>query len=84
MLPVRWNLSNRLWLITSAAHMHRAVAVARRAGMLLIPYPIGHRARETNSWTDWVPSNNAAGLASIALHEYLGLFYYRLRGWAIW
>jgi len=29
-------------------------------------------------------TNSAIGLASVALHEYLGLFYYRLRGWATW
>lgn len=72
----------RVWLVTSAMHMPRAVAVAERLDLTVEPYPCDARALELRHFYAWVPDNGGAMLFGDALHEILGLAYYRLRGWA--
>ncbi len=71
-------------LVTSAAHMPRAVAVFRKAGLEVFPSP-------TDFQTGWptpdlpfefLPEPDALSNSANALKEYIGLFVYRLRGWA--
>ena len=76
----------RFVLVTSATHMPRAMAMFKQAGMNPIPAP-----------TDYLVSDEASGMYAVlaliphagaglmierALHEYLGLFWARLRGQA--
>lgn len=67
----------QVWvLITSAAHMPRAVGCFRRAGWSVLPWPVGYK-------TGVAPFGNPGpGLAMLdnALHEWLGLAAYRLLG----
>ncbi len=74
----------RFILVTSAAHMPRAVALFRKQGLRPIPAPTGH-------WSSPHPSLGLAGFfptASVlwrserALHEYLGSAWAWLRGQA--
>lgn len=60
--------SERWVLVTSAAHMPRAVGSFRRAGFSVIPWPV--RSKRPGR----APSN------SVAKHEWLGLVAYRLLG----
>lgn len=65
-------------LVTSAFHMPRAVACFRRAGIEPIPYPVDYNLiRPTRE----APSGLAQlQLVDLALHEWIGLAYYRLAG----
>lgn len=65
----------RLVLVTSAAHMPRAVRHFQRVGLDPIPAPTEHltgRSRP-NRLTSWLPSSGNLGKTERAWHEYLGL-----------
>jgi len=67
-------------LVTSARHTPRAVATFRKAGWNVIAAPSGPLISEAPwSGTD-VDLRASLGLIEIALHEYLGLLAYRIRG----
>ncbi|WP_207063660.1 YdcF family protein [Motiliproteus sp. SC1-56] len=67
-------------LVTSAFHMPRAVGSFRQQGWQVIPYPVGYLSTPLNelSW-HFDLSGNLEDLLS-GLHEWLGLFAYRLSG----
>lgn len=69
-------------LVTSALHMPRAVAVARKLGLNALPYPCDYWADESTGWKRWIPELRASAKLKAALHELLGLLYYRIKGWA--
>jgi uncharacterized SAM-binding protein YcdF (DUF218 family) len=72
--------SQRWLLVTSAADLPRAVGCFRAVGWPVIPVPADyHTARNTFALFPGL----ATGLknADWAVHEWIGLFYYRLRGW---
>jgi uncharacterized SAM-binding protein YcdF (DUF218 family) len=70
-------------LITSAAHMPRALATFRALDLAVSPassdveviLPI------SRSVLDWIPSSEALDLSRRAVHEYLGRAMYAWRGW---
>lgn len=70
----------RPWLlITSAAHMPRAVASFRAGGIEVLPYPVDYRTEPDNlAW----PRSFTGSLsdAGVALHEWLGLLTYYVTG----
>jgi uncharacterized SAM-binding protein YcdF (DUF218 family) len=68
----------RWLLVTSAAHMPRAVACFRAADWDVVPYPTDFRHGST-PWSFDAVSNLAT--LDYAAHEWLGLVYYRLRGY---
>lgn len=66
-------------LVTSARHMPRSVAVFRSVDVEVIPAPtdytsLGHR---WNLW-DLLPSAGSLNVVGIALHEHLGILYYKM------
>ena len=67
-------------LITSAADMSRAVGCFRGVGWPVTAVPVDYHTRRNDD--DWIPGL-MGGLEQIdwATHEWLGLLYYRLRGW---
>ncbi|MDM8523168.1 envelope biogenesis factor ElyC [Desulfococcaceae bacterium HSG8] len=68
-------------LITSAAHMPRAVALFRKQGMNPCPYPSGHLIRG-DQWLGadlLYPNSDALYKTERAIHEYLGLIWAKLR-----
>jgi uncharacterized SAM-binding protein YcdF (DUF218 family) len=73
----------RALLVTSASHMPRAVGVFRKAGLDVSPSPADHLA----GWAEpdlpfrILPDSRALDESTLALHEYIGLLIYRLRGW---
>jgi uncharacterized SAM-binding protein YcdF (DUF218 family) len=67
----------RWLLVTSAFHMPRSVACFRAAGWDVTPYPTDFR-RGPSAWHFGLVDN--LGDLDIAAHEWLGLVYYRLRG----
>ena len=71
-------------LVTSALHMERALATFRAAEVRVWPAPTDHETVQpvrSDVWS-WLPYHWAFERSSRAWHEYVGLLYYRLRGWA--
>lgn len=79
----------RVLLVTSALHMTRSVGVFRRAcpDVDYVPAPTDFRAvaRLPVPWhrsaANLIPTPQALVDFTDAAHEYLGMAYYRLRGW---
>ena len=67
----------RWLLVTSGFHMPRSVACFRTAGWSVIPFPADLRASTTPIHVDLV--SNFENL-DLAVHEWLGLLYYRVLG----
>jgi len=79
----------RVLLVTSAMHMPRAVGVFKKecAGIEFIPAPTDFRITDPIP-APWyqelkavVPTPSNFLLFSEAMHEYMGIGYYKLRGW---
>ena len=66
-------------LVTHAFHMPRAVYAFERAGLTVTPAPTGLCPRPRPRARDWRPSGRALQESSLALHEWLGLLWYRAR-----
>jgi len=69
-------------LVTSAAHMPRAVGVFRAAGFPVVPWPVDYETGtdEADAWS-FAPLGNLRKLDQAA-HEWIGLLAYRLLGWS--
>ena len=79
----------RVLLVTSAMHMPRAVGVFRKdcIGIEFIPAPTDFRITDPIP-APWyqelkavVPTPSNLLLFSEAMHEYVGIVFYKLRGW---
>lgn len=67
-------------VVTSAWHMPRAIYSFREHGMEPVPAPTLYRSDPAPPLlTDFLPSSGGLETSSLALHEYLGLLYYRIR-----
>jgi uncharacterized SAM-binding protein YcdF (DUF218 family) len=71
---------SRAALIVEASSMPRAAASFRKAGITVVPAPIRF-TRLHLELSDVVPDWQAIALNGETLHELIGLFWYRLRGW---
>lgn len=70
-----------LVLVTSAAHMPRAMALFEKAGSHPQPAPSDYLApRRLPSPDDYFPSSAALTISQTAFYEYLGLTWEKLRG----
>jgi len=68
-------------LVTSAAHMPRAVGLFRKAGFEVIPYPVAFKSTgKSRQW--YVPRTAGTALGNVesAVHEYVGLWVYHQTG----
>ena len=73
---------NERWLlVTSAAHMPRAMGCFRRAGFMVEAWPVDYRTSRELEWARW-PGSIADGLKRIdaVTREYVGLVIYYLAG----
>lgn len=73
---------NRVYLVTHAWHMPRAVRSFRRAGLQVIAAPTGFLSlpsEESPGVLDWLPRAAALETSSRVLHELLGMLWYSLR-----
>jgi uncharacterized SAM-binding protein YcdF (DUF218 family) len=66
-------------LVTNAWHMRRALWSFERVGLHAIPYPAPLTYEEADRFEDYLPSMRALENSYHALHEAIGLAYYRLR-----
>lgn len=69
-------------LVTSAVHMPRSVALFERLGMRPIPAPTDYLVIESQGISpgDFFPNPGEFKRLEMALHEYLGLVWAKLRG----
>jgi uncharacterized SAM-binding protein YcdF (DUF218 family) len=72
------------YLVTTAAHMPRALASFHRAGLDLMPWPAAFQVGRplVRSVSDLLPDVGALAVTTASVKEWLGLFVYRWRGWA--
>ena len=75
-------INGRPVLITSAWHMPRAVACFHAAGLDPLPYPVDFQfGPDRGFWRDWrLTPVRSIDRADLALHEWVGLAWYRLTG----
>jgi uncharacterized SAM-binding protein YcdF (DUF218 family) len=72
---------HKILLVTNAFHMRRSLLCFRKQGIGATAAPCGHLATEFRWEPDaFVPSPRAAGELVAALHEWLGIAWYRVRG----
>lgn len=69
-----------VFLVTHSWHMHRAAAVFRKAGLSVMPAPLGLSDNDEITVVDVVPSPKALLQSYFALHEWLGYWIYRIQG----
>lgn len=67
-------------LVTSAAHMPRAMVTFSRAGLTPQPYPVNYMSHQTPYWFDNASLTSKLYLIDYATHEWLGLVQYFLLG----
>lgn len=68
-------------LVTSAYHMPRAMALFENLGMHPIAAPTQFIGYRNNTLLWCIPNANSLVVSDIAIHEYLGLLWARLRGY---
>lgn len=70
-------------LVTSALHMPRALATFQAAGISAWPAPTDYEVTDPPIAGNlrWFPDPGAFFRSSRAWHEYVGMRYYRMRGW---
>ena len=84
---------HRILLVTSAIHMPRALAVFKKQGLEVIPAPTDFKVTQAvwdgllhgsleSDIINVLPDASDLGSVTNALKEYIGLFVYRLMGWA--
>jgi uncharacterized SAM-binding protein YcdF (DUF218 family) len=66
-------------LVTSAIHMRRSVGLFRAVGINVIP-AIARQHQYSGFSVHLLPSDTGLRTSALAVHEILGLAYYRLRG----
>ena len=70
---------SKIILVTHAMHMRRAQAMFVDQGFEVVPAPTDFSDWPELRWRDLLPSSEGRKLAKLALHEVVGLAYYKLR-----
>jgi len=75
-------LKKEILLVTSASHMPRAAALFRKHGFIVHPAPTDFNGTENDAFLYFklLPSADALEQTCTALHEYLGLWTYKMLG----
>lgn len=82
----------KIYLITSAMHMPRSVALFRKQGIEVIPVPVDYTVTQAGmdtlfngSWESKLinlfPTASGLSLTTNVMKEYIGYFIYGLQGW---
>ena len=71
----------RILLVTSAFHMPRAAAAFMKQGLEVIPAPTYDPIYPSWEAHPWWPKRAALQLSGRCLREYVGMWWYRIRGW---
>jgi uncharacterized SAM-binding protein YcdF (DUF218 family) len=68
---------SRIALLSHGWHLPRAIPLFENQGFEVTPAPMGFSVAPSAGWPDLLPGD--LGTSRVALHEYLGLLYNRLR-----
>ena len=72
----------RILLVTSAFHMRRALPLFENEGLDVVPAPTDfQRLADSGFVPGWLPGVGNLARSSEALHEIIGYWFYRWRGW---
>lgn len=71
--------AQRILLVTDAMHMPRSEAIFRRYGFQVVPAPTVFLTRKPLAPIDFVPKGSALKDSHYAMHEWIGICWYRLR-----
>lgn len=66
------------FLVTSAYHMPRSVAIFKKLGSNPIPVPTDFRIKKNYTIFDFFPNSANIHNADLAFHEYFGILFYNL------
>lgn len=69
----------KVYVVTHAWHMRRAMIAFESAGIEAVPAPTCFISRSEGLWRDFMPSAQALLTTYYAVHEWLGIAWYRLR-----
>ncbi len=69
----------RIYLVTHAWHMPRAIRVFQAAGFEVLPAPTAYTTRYKNDLMTFIPNADALAGSRIYLHEIIGILWYRLK-----
>ncbi|MGK2951065.1 MAG: YdcF family protein [Thiobacillus sp.] len=69
----------RIVLVTHAWHLRRAVPLFESQGFHVIPAGLQFSSTRIDSLFDLIPTPNGLGDSTFALHEWLGILWYKLR-----
>lgn len=72
--------TGHVFLVTSAGHMRRAMGVLRKQGVEAIPVPTDYQLPKALRDASWTQSTIHLQASDLAVNEYLGLVWYRMRG----
>jgi uncharacterized SAM-binding protein YcdF (DUF218 family) len=70
----------KIYLVTHAWHMPRAKTAFEKVGFEVVAAPTGFTTEATFSLMQLIPDSRALNLSRTALHEWMGLLWYRLSG----
>ena len=72
----------QLIVVTSAVHMPRAVYAFQNEGLDPVAAPTNHLVKKSENYNPWIgiPSSHNISKMESAVHEYLGLLWYKLLG----
>lgn len=70
---------NRILLVTDAAHLRRAVPLFEQQGLQVVPAGVHFADTRIDSLLSLLPSASGLRDSHYALHEWLGIVWYRLR-----
>lgn len=69
----------RIYLVSHAWHLRRAVPLFEKEGLEVIPAGTGFSSSDSNDIFDWIPNYRAYMETWLALHEWLGILWYKAR-----
>ena len=70
----------RAWLVTHAWHMPRSMMVFSNRAVKYLPAPHSHGIFIWDKlWMGWIPQARSLAQSNLAMHEWLGLLWYKLR-----
>jgi uncharacterized SAM-binding protein YcdF (DUF218 family) len=70
---------HEFFLVTSGGHMPRSMEAMARVGLHAIPAPTDHQLPRDWRQAEWQPGVFHLSVSDLAVHEYLGRLWYRLR-----
>ena len=77
----RLNGNKRIFVVTSAFHMKRAIAMFKKTGFDPIPVPCDYKSEQKRiTIFSFIPHAGGLQNSSTAIYEYMSLLWYKLRG----